>query len=106
MSIIDQASEEAERRHRGVRVEGLAANAWEEGALGGFMDGAQWLLDQLQDPDPETVDAVTRALAARRPDLDVDESNEVTEPCKTRIRADARAAITALTNHLNGADHE
>jgi hypothetical protein len=94
MSIIDQARTEAEDQMDEQREHvGLLLVCEQRRYVEGFAAGVQWLLDQLTDPDQATVDDVARALAARRPDLDVDESYEVTEPCKTRIRESARTRL-------------
>ncbi len=108
MSIIDQARTEAERRlinptgpQSGTRI------AW-------FEYGAQWLLAHLTDPDPETVDAVAQGMFAdfwRRDGMlpmpgESTTWDGSTDEIRDEWQEDARAAITALTNHLNGADHE
>lgn len=105
MTIIDQASAESSRRYNADTTI-PEASRWRRDTRAAFMDGTQWLLDQLTDPDPETVDAVARQLnregwtcleGAQEPGF-----FDSCDDCKSVCRPIARAAITALTNHLNG----
>jgi hypothetical protein len=103
MSIIDQAREEAERLWVDYPHVGFSAAQDRQNA---FADGAQWLLDQLTDPDPETVDAVARQLnhdgwTCWDGEHEPDHFDDCAD-CRVLCRAMARAAITALTNHLEG----
>lgn len=109
MSIIDQASAESSRRYNADTTI-PEASRWRRDTRAAFMDGVRWLLDQLTDPDQATVDAVARAIFGCRDWTEGDWDNLDTawppEDVRDYWRDYARAAITALTNHLNGADHE
>jgi hypothetical protein len=109
MSIIDQASAESSRRYNADLTD-PEASRWRRDTRAAFMDGAQWLLVQLADPDQATVDAVARQLnhegwtcleGGHEPDF-----FDSCDDCKAVCRPIARASITALVTHLNGADHE
>lgn len=104
MSIIDQARDEAD-----LTLTGDSGGPWAPDVA--FVDGASWLLDQLTDPDQATVDAVAQGMFAdfwmRDGTLPMPNKyttwDGTTDDIRNGWREDARAAITALTNHLNGA---
>jgi hypothetical protein len=118
MSIIDQASAESSRRYNADMTD-PKAEVWRRDTRAAFVDGVRWLLDQLQDPMPETmatcVEAFRFHLVEWVPGEHAYDKPKYACVCGWSVDADCadgallahrlRAAITALTNHL-GADHE
>lgn len=94
MSIIDQARAEAD-----LTLTGDSGGPWAPDVA--FVDGVQWLLDQLTDPDPETVEAFAIAMFEGRGNR-LKWDRHADDPTQEHWRRIARDAITALTNHLTG----
>lgn len=119
MNIIDKARNEAGSRWPDRSDETALqypVQALVENHRAGFIQGAQWLLDQLQDPTPETmatcVEAFRFHLVEWVPGEHAYDKPKYACVCGWSVDADCvdgallahrlRAAITALTNHLNG----
>ena len=113
MSILSKAQEEAEHRWAIDREESAIQyppDALSYHARGAFIQGVQWLLAHLTDPDQATMDAVAQGMFAdfwRRDGMlpmpgESTTWDGNTDEIRDEWREDARAAITALTNHLNG----
>jgi hypothetical protein len=102
MSIIDQASAESSRRYNADLID-PEASRWRRDTRAAFMDGVQWILGKLRDPDPETVDAMCMAFYNDPSGItDWTELVRIEPQLAYLYREHMRRAITALTNNLNG----
>lgn len=117
MSIIDQARAEAVTQMADRQIERMGMLVCEQQRyIEGLIAGVRWLLDQLQDPTPETmatcVEAFRFHLVEWVPGEHAYDKPKYACVCGWSVDADCvdgallahrlRAAITALTNHLDG----